>query len=102
MDWHSVLPYWLAHWCFDQSRGRRVPSSQPRRVPYFDRVLSYATSAPDIARDAYPVTMQQVRRGGQIIPDAHVERFDNDSDLTAFARRVENILPGAYWGLRFV
>ena len=84
--------------------GQVQPRPREPRVPLFDHVLSYATSAPDIVRSwgAYPVTLQQVRRGGHVIADARVEEFADEVALAAFGRRVDNILPGAYWGLRFV
>lgn len=97
MTWFPTFD-WTRLWT--RSRSTQLPRAEPR--PKFDYVLSYVTNAVNMVDGRYPVTVQEVYRDGSIIGDAQVTRLVSAVELDAYARRAENILPGASWGIRFV
>ena len=78
----------------------------PEPLPVYPQpfcVLKYADRAADVVlvHGQYPVFMRQVDRYGNTIRGAGERQFDDHDSLLGYGRRMDNIVPGASWALRF-
>src|SRR3989344_807133 len=83
--------------------GRNRGHIRPQAThPIPDHVLTYASRPPELAVGRHPVSMRQLDRHGRSIDGAGERLFCDHDTLEGFARRMDNIVPGAKWGFRYL